>query len=255
MTVKGLLLDLDGTLYTGNEPVEGAREALASLKDAGIPYRYVTNTTRQPRREIVARLDDMGFPVLEELVFTPATAVNIELRGYSCYPLLSETLFEDLDDLQFTSVSPEYVLVGDLGEEFTYVRLDAAFRRLMGGAELVALQKNRYWQKKDGLSLDAGPFVAALEYASGKVATVIGKPEPPFFAAALADLGLSPQEVAMVGDDAQADVAGAQKAGMHGVQVKTGKYRAGISMRGAEPSLLLDSVAGLPEALGIQVGR
>jgi HAD superfamily hydrolase (TIGR01458 family) len=165
---------------------------------------------------------------------------------------VSETLLEDLDDLQFTSVSPEYVLVGDLGEDFTYVRLDAAFRRLMGGAELVALQKNRYWEKEDGLSLDAGPFVAALEYASGKVATVVGKPEPPFFGAALADLGLSPWEVAMVGDDPHADVAGAQKAGLRGVQVKTGKYRAGISMPGAEPDLVLSSIAELPEALGIQ---
>lgn len=254
MNVKGLLLDLDGTLYTGNEPVEGARETLARLKDAGIPYRYVTNTTRQPRREIVARLSEMGFPVLEELVFTPATAANIKLRGHSCYPLVSETLLEDLAGLQFASVSPEYVLVGDLGEEFTYVRLDAAFRRLMGGAELVALQKNRYWEKEDGLSLDAGPFVAALEYASGKVATVIGKPEAPFFGAALADLGLSPWEVAMVGDDVQADVGGAKKAGLRGVQVKTGKYRAGISIPDAEPDLVLDSIAGLAEALDVQAG-
>jgi HAD superfamily hydrolase (TIGR01458 family) len=254
MNVKGLLLDLDGTLYTGNEPVEGARETLARLKDVGIPYRYVTNTTRQPRREIVARLSEMGFPVLEELVFTPATAANIKLRGHSCYPLVSETLLEDLDGLQFASVSPEYVLVGDLGEGFTYVRLDAAFRRLMGGAELVALQKNRYWEKQDGLSLDAGPFVAALEYASGKVATVIGKPEALFFGAALADLGLSPWEVAMVGDDAHADVGGAKKAGLRGVQVKTGKYRAGISIPDAEPDLVLDSIAGLAEALGVQAG-
>ncbi|MBV9454023.1 MAG: TIGR01458 family HAD-type hydrolase [Rubrobacter sp.] len=254
MNVKGLLIDLDGTLYTGNVPIEGARKTLACLKDAGIPYRYVTNTTRQSRREIVARLDDMGFPVLEELVFTPATATNIKMRGHSCYPLVSETLFEDLGGLQFTSMSPEFVLVGDLGEDFTYVRLDAAFRQLMSGAELVALQKNRYWKKEDGLSLDAGPFVAALEYASGQVATVIGKPEPPFFRAALADLGLSAWEVAMVGDDARADVAGAQKAGLLGVQVKTGKYRVGIETPGAEPDLVLNSIAGLPEALGMQAG-
>src|SRR5215210_6956111 len=248
MNVKGLLLDLDGTLYTGNEPVEGAREVLARLKDAGIPYRYVTNTTRQPRREIVARLGEMGFPVLEELVFTPATAVNIKLRGHSCYPLVSETLFEDLDGLQFTSVSPEYVLVVDLGEDFTYVRLDAAFRRLMGGAELVALQKNRYWEKEDGLSLDAGPFVAALEYASGKVATVVGKPERAFFEAALRSLELQVGEVAMVGDDAESDVAGAQRAGLLGIQVKTGKYRQGTA---TEPDAEIESVARLTEMLGL----
>lgn len=254
MSVKGLLMDLDGTLYTGNVPIEGAHKTLTSLKDAGISYRYVTNTTRRSRREIVARLGDMGFPALEELVFTPATAANIKLRGHSCYPLVSETLLEDLNGLEFSSVSPEFVLMGDLGENFTYVRLDAAFRHLMGGAELVALQKNRYWEKVDGLSLDAGPFVAALEYASGKVATVIGKPELPFFRAALADLGLNACEVAMVGDDAHADVVGGQKAGLLGIQVKTGKYRVGMEIPEAEPDLVLDSIASLPEALGIQAG-
>jgi HAD superfamily hydrolase (TIGR01458 family) len=141
--------------------------------------------------------------------------------------------------------------LGDLGEGFTYARLDGAFRRLMSGAELVALQKNRYWEREDGLYLDAGPFVAALEYASGKTATVIGKPEAPFFEAALVDLALQAREVAMVGDDIETDVAGAQRAGLRGVQVKTGKYRAGVSMRRAEPDLVLDSVAGLPEALGL----
>jgi HAD superfamily hydrolase (TIGR01458 family) len=250
MSIKGLLLDLDGTLYTENRPIEGAREALIRLQAAGIPYRYVTNTTRKPRREVVARLDNMGFPVREELVFTPATAANVKLRGRACYPLVAEALFEDLDRLRFDSASPEYVLVGDLGEGFTYVRLDGAFRRLMGGAKLVALQKNRYWEREDGLSLDAGPFVAALEYASGKTATVIGKPEAPFFEAALAELGLEAREVAMVGDDAETDVAGAQIAGLRGVQVKTGKYRTRVPIRGSEPDLVLDSVAGLPEALG-----
>jgi phospholysine phosphohistidine inorganic pyrophosphate phosphatase len=255
VNVRGLLLDLDGTLYTESGPVEGAHEALARLEGAGIPYRCVTNTTRRPRREVVARLDAMGFPVQEELVITPAAAASVKLRGRSCYPLVAEALLEDLDGLEYASVSPEYVLVGDLGEGFTYARLNTAFRYLMGGAELVALQKNRYWEKEDGLSLDAGPFVTALEYASGKLATVVGKPEAPFFEAALADLGLDAQEVAMVGDDAETDVAGAQKAGLRGVQVKTGKYWVGIPARGVEPDLVLDSVARLPEALGIQTGR
>lgn len=251
MSIKGLLLDLDGTLYTENRPIEGAREALIRLQAAGVPYRYVTNTTRKPRREVVARLDNMGLPVRQELIFTPAAAANVQLHGSSCYPLVAEALFEDLSGLRFNPEDPEYVLVGDLGEGFTYVRLDGAFRRLMGGAKLIALQKNRYWEREDGLSLDAGPFVVALEYASGKTATVIGKPEALFFEAALADLGLEAQEVAMVGDDAETDVAGAQRAGLWGVQVKTGKYRARKSMRGAEPDLVLESVAGLPEALGL----
>jgi HAD superfamily hydrolase (TIGR01458 family) len=251
VNVKGLLLDLDGTLYTEGGPVEGAREALIRLQAAGIPYRYVTNTTRRPRREVVARLAAMDFPAQEELVFTPAVAANVRLHGRAGYPLVAEALLEDLGGLQFVRESPEYVLVGDLGEEFTYTVLDAAFRKLMGGAELVALQKNRYWEKEGELSLDAGPFVAALEYASGKAAVVVGKPEAPFYEAALTDLGLDASEVAMVGDDAEADVAGAQRAGLRGAQVKTGKYRAGVPAGGVEPDLILESVAELPEALGL----
>jgi HAD superfamily hydrolase (TIGR01458 family) len=161
---------------------------------------------------------------------------------------VEESLLEDLEGVTLSQVRPDYVLVGDLGEGFTYDRLNAAFRYLMDGAALLALQRNRYWRKEDGLSLDAGPFVAALEYASGKSATVIGKPERGFFQLALEELGLEPNEVAMVGDDAEADVAGAQEAWLKGIQVKTGKYRPGAE---GEPDLVLDSFAGLPEALGI----
>ena len=248
MNVKGLLLDLDGTLYVEDTPIEGAREAVARLEGAGIPYRYVTNTTRRPRREIVAGLKSMGFPAQEDLVFTPAAAANVRLRGHSCYPLVAEALLEDLDGLKFEPEPPEYVLVGDLGEGFTYARLDAAFRWLMDEAELVALQKNRYWEREDGLSLDAGPFVAALEYASGKTALVVGKPEPAFFEAALRSLELQVGEVAMVGDDAESDVAGAQRAGLLGIQVKTGKYRQGTA---TEPDAEIESVARLTEMLGL----
>jgi len=190
----------------------------------------------------------MGLPVQEGLIFTPAAAANVRLHGRSCYPLVAEPLLEDLGGIELASESPEYVLVGDLGEDFTYERLDAAFRHLMDGAELVALQKNRYWEKEGRLSLDAGPFVVALEWASGKTALVVGKPEPAFFKAALQDLGLEAQEVAMVGDDAESDVAGARKAGLQGIQVRTGKYRPGTRV---EPDAEIESIARLPEILGL----
>jgi phospholysine phosphohistidine inorganic pyrophosphate phosphatase len=119
----------------------------------------------------------------------------------------------------------------------------------MDGADLIALQRNRYWRREDGLALDAGPFVAALEYASGRSATVVGKPEAGFFRLALEDLGLGPHEVAMVGDDAEADVVGAQAAGLKGILVRTGKYRPETEGR---PDLVLESFAALPEALGLE---
>jgi HAD superfamily hydrolase (TIGR01458 family) len=248
MRVGGLLVDLDGTLYVGDEPVEGAREALDELKASGLVIRYVTNTTRKPRRAVKEHLLSLGFQVEEAEIFTPARAAAGLIGDRSCFALVDESLLEDLREITLTEDNPNHVLVGDLGEGFTYGRLSTAFRCLMGGAELIALQKNRYWRREDGLALDAGPFVAALEYASGKSATVVGKPEKGFFQLALEDLGLGSQEVAMVGDDAEADVAGAQAAGLRGIQVRTGKYRPETE---GEPDLLLDSIAALPEALGV----
>ncbi|MDQ3252247.1 MAG: TIGR01458 family HAD-type hydrolase [Actinomycetota bacterium] len=247
MGIRGVMLDLDGTLYVGGEPVAGAREAIETLEASGLVVRYVTNTTRMPRRAVVERMRALGFVAYEGEVFTPAWAASRLIGGKSCLALVDESLHEDLGEARLTEDSPDVVLVGDLGEGFTYARLDAAFRCLMQGAELVALQKNRYWQNKGGLSLDAGPFVAALEYASGKSSVVVGKPEESFFRIALENMGLEPYEVAMVGDDAEADVAGAKRAGLSGIQVRTGKWRSGGDV--GEADLVLDSVAALPRAL------
>jgi len=249
--IKGLLIDLDGTLYVEGEPVPGCREALTKLRSSGLLLRFVTNTTRKPRREVLLGLRSMGFEAEEAEIFTPARAAALVLRNRRCYPLVADSLLEDLEGMVPDDESPEYVLVGDLGEGFTYARLNVTFRHLMGGAELLALQKNRYWRRENGLSLDAGPFVAALEYASGKTAAVVGKPEKEFFLLALKDLGdLKTQEVAMVGDDPEADVTGAKDAGLKGVQVKTGKYVADAEIGGGA-DLVLESFAGLPEALGL----
>ena len=249
MNPKGLLIDLDGTLYVEGTPIPGARAALAHLEAAGIPYRYVTNTTRKSRREVVSGLRGLGFPARENCVFAPAAAANALLTSKRCHVLVAEALLEDLADLVLAGTCPtEHVLVGDLGNDFDYARLNRAFRLLMDGAELVALQRNRFWQGADGPSLDAGPFVAALEYASGKTATVVGKPEPAFFEAALRDLGLEAKDVAMVGDDAESDVAGAQRAGLRGIQVKTGKYRPGAA---GEADAEIESIVDLPVVLGL----
>ena len=241
------MLDLDGTLYVGEEPVAGAKEALGAIEALGLALRYVTNTTRMPRRAVVEKMRTLGFQVEEDEVFTPAWAASRLIGGRSCLALVDESLYEDLGEAHLTEHSPEVVLVGDLGEGFTYACLDAAFRCLMEGAEFVALQKNRYWQDRGRLSLDAGPFVAALEYASGKSAAVVGKPEKSFFRIALEDMGLDAHEVAMVGDDTEADVVGAKKAGLSGIQVRTGKWRPGGDV--GEADLVLDSVAELPRAL------
>jgi phospholysine phosphohistidine inorganic pyrophosphate phosphatase len=251
MGIRGVLLDLDGTLYVGRKAVEGAREAVASLRASGLAVRYVTNTTRKPRAWVCGRLRSRGFEAGEAEIFTPAVAAVARIGGGTCFALVNDSLMGDLAGLALTDDRPDYVLVGDLGEDFGYGRLNAAFRHLMDGAQLLALQKNRYWQTEAGLALDAGPFVAALEFASGKTASVFGKPERDFFRLALEDMGLEAGQVAMVGDDAEADVVGARRAGLMGIQVRTGKWRADAA--GAD--LVIDSVADLPGVLEAEVGE
>jgi HAD superfamily hydrolase (TIGR01458 family) len=133
---------------------------------------------------------------------------------------------------------------------FGYEKLNRAFAELEAGARLVCLHKNRWWQTSRGPLLDAGAFVAGLEYAAGVEAEVVGKPTGAYFDAALADLGASAEEAVMVGDDIEADIGGAKSAGLRAVLVRTGKFRED-ALAGAEPQpdAVVDSIADVPALL------
>jgi HAD superfamily hydrolase (TIGR01458 family) len=251
--VEGLLLDLSGVVYVEDAAVPGAAEALAGLRRDGIPIRLVTNTTMRPRRSILERLERLGLEADPEELITPATlAANrcAEAGWESVVLVVLDELREDLRGLEQRGDSVDAVIVGDLGDQWDYEVLNRAFRHLMGGAELLALQKNRYWETAEGLSLDAGPFVAALEYATGREAEVLGKPSEAFFELALQDLGVTADHAAMVGDDIEADIGGALGADMRAVLVRTGKYREDlVGDSGIEPTITIDSIADLPGLL------
>ena len=192
--VEGLLLDLSGVIYLQDEAVPGAAEALERLRSAGIPIRLVTNTTMRPRRSILQRLERLGIEADPAELITPASLAKrrCEEAGYESVALVVlDELREDLEGLEDKGDSADAVIVGDLGDRWNYAVLNRAFRRLMDGAALIALQRNRYWETAEGLSLDAGPFVAALEYGSGMEAEVMGKPSAAFFELALGELGVS----------------------------------------------------------------
>jgi HAD superfamily hydrolase (TIGR01458 family) len=252
--VEGLLLDLSGVIYVQDEAVPGAAEALEQLRADDIPIRLVTNTTMRPRRSILERLERLGIEVDPAELITPATLAKrrCEEAGFESVALVVlDELREDLEGLEERSGSPDAVIVGDLGASWDYEVLNVTFRKLMDGAELIALQRNRYWETEEGLSLDAGPFVAALEYATGREAEVMGKPSPAFFELALGELGTSAERAAMVGDDVEADVGGAMDAGLGGILVRTGKYREDLVRdSGIEPTATVDSVADVPALLG-----
>jgi HAD superfamily hydrolase (TIGR01458 family) len=251
--VEALLLDLSGVVYVQDEAVPGAAEALARLREAGVPIRLVTNTTMRPRRAILERLDRLGIEADPSELLTPATLARRRCQdaGYDSVALVVlDDLREDLEGLDESGDPVDAVIVGDLGDRWDYAVLNRAFRRLEGGAQLIALQKNRYWETAEGLSLDAGPFVAALEYATGREAEVVGKPSPAFFELALSDLGVAASAAAMVGDDVEADVGGALEAGIRAVLVRTGKYREeDVRASGIEPNATVDSIADVPGLL------
>ncbi|HEY8264905.1 MAG TPA: TIGR01458 family HAD-type hydrolase [Methyloceanibacter sp.] len=227
--IRAVLLDLVGVVYQGERPLPGAVEAVAGLREAGLRLRFLTNTTRMPRRVLLSRLNEMGIAIAEEELFTPAQAARAWLmaKGLSPHLLIHPDLEEDFANLDGSG--GEAVVVGDAAQGFTYAALNTAFRKLLEGAEFLVLARNRSFKDDDGeLSLDAGPFVAALEYACQRQAVLFGKPAADFFQAALASAGCDGKEAIMVGDDAEADVAGALAAGVgSALLVRTGKYRPG----------------------------
>jgi phospholysine phosphohistidine inorganic pyrophosphate phosphatase len=248
----GVLLDIDGVLYVGDVPIDGAHDALSQLRELSAGVRLITNTTSRSRSEVHERLLRMGFDVSLEEVLTPAAMAQryCEERGYGSVALLvSDALRKDLAGLASAEpgVGVEAVVLGDIGDRFTPDVLNEAFRALMDGAELVALQHNRYWRRADGLALDVGAYAAALEYATGREAVTVGKPARAFFLAAVADMGL--ERAVMIGDDAEADVGGAMAAGLPGVLVRTGKYRQDAVSARVTPTAIVDSIEDVPRLL------
>jgi HAD superfamily hydrolase (TIGR01458 family) len=252
--IRGVLLDVDGTLLDGERAVPGAGEALLQLRQAGIPFRLTTNTTRHPRSAIVGALARAGIEARREEILIPASlaARRIVESGRTRTALLvPEACVEDLHGILLDERNPDWVIVGDMGRAFTFERMNQAFLWLRGGASLLALQRGRYWRPGPGqIVLDAGPFVAALEYAAGVRAELVGKPARPFFDLAVSDLGLPSGQVLVVGDDVENDVAGGAGAGLRTALVKTGKHGECPERPLVAPDLELNSIADLSPPAG-----
>lgn len=252
---RALLLDIDGVLTVSWEPLPGAVDALTALRDRGLRLAFVTNTTSAARSVVAERLSEAGFDVGADEVFNAPRAAAAYLAaahpGARCLLVNQGDVGEDLAGVPFTDqADAEVVLTGGAGPQVTYELLDRAFTCLRGGASLVAMHRNLDWRTKEGLALDMGAFIMGLEQAAGVVATVVGKPSPAFFGAVLEGVGSSPEETLMVGDDIDADVLGAQSAGIGGVLVKTGKFRLSqLEQASGRPDHLVDSVADLPALL------
>ncbi|XP_046643119.1 haloacid dehalogenase-like hydrolase domain-containing protein 2 [Daphnia pulicaria] len=234
--IKAVLVDLSGTLHIENEVTHGAVEALERLKGTDINVRFLTNTTKESKSYLYERLTKCGFTVEKNDIFTSLTVSRQYIENHHLNPLLllEEAALEDFEGLQ-RSGEMNAVVVGLAPSKFDYETMNNAFRILMNGAELIAIHKGRYYSRGDGLALGPGPFVSALEFATGKTASVMGKPEKKFFLSALEGLNCEPHETIMIGDDVRDDVEGALLAGFKAILVRTGKYRPGDENRSSVP--------------------
>ena len=256
--IPAVLIDIDGVLTVSWKPLPGAVAALRRLRAAAARLALVTNTTSRTRASIATALADAGFPVTAGDILTAPVIAAAYLQdrypGARCLLLNSGDIGQDLAALTLTHPGDptpvDVVLVGGAGPEFSYQALNQAFGHLQRGARLVAMHRGLYWRTDQGLQLDTGAFLAGLEQAAGTQADVVGKPAPAFFATALAHLGADAADTVMVGDDIETDVLVAQRQGLTGVLVKTGKYlpRTHHAASGT-PDHVLDSFADLPALL------
>lgn len=257
-SVRAVLIDIDGVLTVSWQPLPGAVEALREIRESGLGVALVTNTTSRTRASIARTLASGGFPVSAGDILTAPAVTAAYLAehypGARCALLNSGDIGEDLAGTRVVGEGegdvPDVVVVGGAGPEFGYAALDRAFGYLQRGARLVAMHRNLYWRTEQGLRLDSGAFLAGLEKAARVEAGITGKPSAAFFEAALAHVGVGADEAVMVGDDIESDVLAAQRAGVTGVLVRTGKYLPSTHRDASgTPDHVIDSFADLPALL------
>jgi HAD superfamily hydrolase (TIGR01458 family) len=252
---SAVLLDIDGVLTVSSEPLPGAVETLRWMREQGIAFGLVTNTSSKPRREIASNLNDMGIEVTSRQIFTAVSSAKRFLTsrypGEICLVVNQGPLEEDLTGIETADPSsPGVVLLGGAGTSVGYRELNTAFELAVGGVPVVALHRNMRFQTADGPALDMGAFIVGLEAAARIEIPVVGKPSPDFFLAALVELGVEATETVIVGDDIDSDVRGGQAVGMTGVLVKTGKYLASdLETEGQSPDYVIDDIRHLSELL------
>lgn len=254
--MPGILFDLDGVFYQNGQPISGASQTLEWVRRQSIPYLFVTNTSSKPRTAIIEKLANFGIETNAKHILTPPVAAGAWLKSELKNPCLalyvSEATKVEFSNFQIASSNStrvDAVIIGDLGSAWTFDLINTAFQQLMASptAHFIALGLTRYWKTANALQLDVGPFVKALEYATGHDARVCGKPSPSFFEAAAKQLQLEASQLIMIGDDIQGDIDGAQKAGLKALQVRTGKFREADLQQGITPDAIIDSIADLPD--------
>ena len=248
--VRGFVLDADGVLTLKSVALPGAMEAVAALTARGIPFRVVTNFSSLHRETLAEWFGRGGLTIEPGRIITgsSAAAAHAAARhpGRPLFVLAAPDARREFDGQELLTADEAdaappgtvaAVIIGDAGDDLSFRNMDVAFRLVRGGSELLSMHRNPWWLTPKGETLDAGAFVVGLEFATGQRALTLGKPSPAVFRQAVAglaaDLGvrLPRSRFAMVGDDLKADVAAAQRVGMKGILVLSGKATAADAER------------------------
>jgi len=248
--INGLLIDLEGVLYNDNQLIPGSIDVIKELKRVGLKLRFLTNTTTAPRKKILEKLLNFGFDIEEKEIFTPIIATKNYLRDNTVKKISLVTnieIIEEFKEYEITQKDPEAIIMGDIYKNFNWDILDRIFKLVyINNAALIALHQNKYCMRDGQVSLDLGPFVRAIEYASNKKSILMGKPEKNFFDLVIKDMEISKEAVFMIGDDIISDIKGAKDFGIKAIQVKTGKYqKEDCSDKFTQPDLRIDSIINL----------
>jgi phospholysine phosphohistidine inorganic pyrophosphate phosphatase len=227
--VKGFLSDVTGVLYDsshgGGKAIQGSIEAVKRLY-AESKVKFLSNESTATREKFVEKLEKLGFELKPNDLITPAPSCAKYIKEHNLRPhlLVYDDVIPEFDGCDFSD--PNCVVVGDAEENFTYENLNKAFRLLHSNPEipLLSLGTGKFYQRTDGPCIDVGAFTTALIYATGCKHIEMGKPSKEYFHNALEALGEKAEDVVMIGDDIISDIGGAQKLGMRGIQVRTGKY-------------------------------
>lgn len=255
---KLILLDLDGTLYIGNQEIPGACQTIQFLRERGYQLCFLTNTTTKTQSQLVAHLRQLGFVLADRELISAPEAARIELRKIQSqfkrplriWPVVADAIKNDFTEFLFDQEQPDYIVLGDIGDQWNLELINRLFQLIHSGSELIALHKNRFWQTDSGLKADIGFFVAGLEYVTNKNALIMGKPNSDFFKSVLNFAGVTAAETLLVGDDIESDVGGAQAVGIQGCLVRTGKFRPQqLELSLIKPDFVISSISELSKVI------
>lgn len=243
--IKAVFLDLSGVIYDGDTVIRGSTEALAEARRRKLVLRFVTNTATRSCRDIRTKLKNLGVAIAGEELFTAPMAARryIRQRRLRPYCLVHRALCDEFASID--QQDPDCVLLGDARDDLSYAALNRAFRLCKAGAPLIGIGMNRYFRDEEGLKLDAGAFIHALAWAAETEPVIFGKPSAAFFDEVVASTPHAAGQCLMVGDDAEADVTAAMRAGLHGCLVRTGKYQPGDEDKLPAGARVIDSLAEL----------